>query len=122
MKRSDSIRFISVHLLKRGKLVAQDVENETRIHFRIIHMTALKAAVVIVLNQVMIGIPRECQRIEPECINRGIEQPGQCRLGRDEMWQIVMEDIVTENMPGFGEGIVKTVQPLLDRAFGANHD
>lgn len=103
MKGCDGVRLVPVHLAQGRKLVAQDIEDQARIHFRVIHMAALKAAVMIMLDQVVIGITRECQGVEPERIDRGVEQPGQRRPGGHEMREVMAQDIVTQHMPGLGK-------------------
>ncbi len=65
----ESIRFDAVKRTKSVELILQNFENKPGIQFRIIHMTSGKAAIVIMLYQVMVWIARKCEWIEPQRIN-----------------------------------------------------
>ena len=65
MKGRHGIGLVGVLLRQSCQLIAQHLKHQPRIHFRIIDMTRLQAAVVVVLDQVVVGIARKRERIEP---------------------------------------------------------
>ena len=78
MKGRHCIGLVGVLLRQSCQLIAQHLEHQPRIHFRIIDMARLQAAVMVMLDQVMIGITRKRERIDPQGVNRrsnNIRQP-----------------------------------------------
>ncbi|WP_323015176.1 hypothetical protein [Devosia sp.] len=95
---ADSIWLVTVKLPKRSKLVAQYVEHQPRIHFRIIHMAALEATIMIMLDQMVVRIAWEGQRIEPQRVDWRREQLRQRWPDCRKVWQVVSQDIMPEQV------------------------
>ena len=51
-------------------LVGQHLQRQPRILFGVIHMPDLQPSVLIVLDQMVVGIARKGQRVQPERIDR----------------------------------------------------
>lgn len=47
------------------QLIAQHLKHQSRIQFRIVDVACLQASVMVVLDQVMVGITRKCEGIQP---------------------------------------------------------
>ncbi|TAT97864.1 hypothetical protein ELI49_29400 (plasmid) [Rhizobium ruizarguesonis] len=65
MKGCDGIGLVGVLLPQSCQLIAQHLKHQSRIQFRIVDMARLQTPVMIVLDQVVVGIARKCERIEP---------------------------------------------------------
>ena len=83
---------------KLGDLVAQHLEHETRVKLRIVDVPGLEPAVVVVFDQMVIRVSRECQRIEPKRIDRRFSQSGKSGRSRGKVRQIVKENIVPNDV------------------------
>lgn len=106
---------------KRLDLVFQHFENEASILFGIVHMPGLKAAVMVVLDEVVIGVSRESDRIEPQCIDRRgkpCRQPWAC--GK-EVFDVVFDDVVANDVRQFCRGFFQLIQ-LLTNVSACTHD
>jgi len=75
-------------------------------------MSGLKAAVLMMLDQMMIRVAGESQRVQPQCIDRRPSQPRQPGPRRREMRQIMTQDIVTDEMIGIGHAPFQPIQRL----------
>ena len=51
--------------LQGSELIVENLEHEPRIQFRVVDMARLQLPVAVVLDQVVIGVARKGQRIEP---------------------------------------------------------
>ena len=69
MKRSQSIGRLVRHARKHVDLVAKYRQRQFGIKRRVVDVTALEATALIVLDQMMVRVPRESQRIEPKRID-----------------------------------------------------
>ena len=65
MKGCHGIGLVGVLLRQSRQLIAQHLKHQSRIHFRIVDMARLQAPVMVVLDQVVVGIARKCEWIEP---------------------------------------------------------
>ncbi|MNE56462.1 hypothetical protein D3C80_1513700 [compost metagenome] len=65
MKGCNGIRLVGVLLRQSRQLIAQHLKHQSRIQFRIVDMTCLQTPVMVMLDQVMVGIARKCERVEP---------------------------------------------------------
>ena len=65
MKGCHAIGLVGVLLRQSRQLIAQHLKHKSRIHFQIVDMAHLQAPVLVVLDQVVVGIARKCKRIEP---------------------------------------------------------
>ena len=92
------------------KLVVEDVEHQPRIEFRVIDMASLEAAVVIMLNKVVVRIARECQRVEPEGIYWCGEHCCHLRPLRQQVRQIMTQDVVTHHVFDTRQTLLKAIK------------
>ncbi|MEY9788666.1 hypothetical protein ABIE77_003225 [Sinorhizobium fredii] len=65
MKGCNGIRLVGVLLRQSCELIAQHLKHQSRIQFRIVDMARLQTPVMVVLDQVVVGIARKCEGIEP---------------------------------------------------------
>ena len=82
---------------QRLPLVAEDIQRETGVEFRIVYSPALESAVLVVLDQVMIGIAGKGEGAEPQRIQRREFQQPQVRLRRGQMGQVEGNQVVAQN-------------------------
>ena len=61
-------------------------------------MTALKPPIVVMFDQMVVGIARKRQGVQPKRINRPVCKFGKPRRHRHKMRQIVAQNIVPDNM------------------------
>ncbi|TIL52772.1 hypothetical protein [Mesorhizobium sp.] len=64
MKGCYGIGLVGILLRQSRQLIAQHLKHQPRIHFRIVDVACLQAPVMVVLDQVVVGIARKCERIE----------------------------------------------------------
>jgi hypothetical protein len=83
---------------ERCDLLGQNLQRQPRILFGVIHMPHLQAPVLIMLDQMVIGVARKGQRIEPQRINRPRRQNRQSRAVRSQIRQIVAQDVMPHHM------------------------
>ncbi|WP_232816500.1 hypothetical protein [Paracoccus zhejiangensis] len=120
MIRDQRVWFLDIQLAERLDLVFQHLKYQTCILFRIIHMADLQSPIMVMLDQPMIGIARKRQRVLPQCVNRVLRQSRQPWPDRHQMWQVVTQDIVADQMSGRGQGIIQFVESLLYRTLVGN--
>lgn len=65
MKGCNSIGLVGVLLRQSRQLIAQHLKHHSHIQFRIVDVACLQASVMVVLDQVMVGITRKCEGIKP---------------------------------------------------------
>ena len=106
---------------KRLDLVGQNVKNQLRVQFRFVHMSRIQTPVVIVLDQVVIGVARKCERIEPKRIDRRRSEPRQVWSVGDKMRKIETNDIMPDQVPIIRGLIFKLLQRLCRIAFPMNY-
>jgi hypothetical protein len=79
-------------------LIGKHLQRQPRVLFGVIHMPDLQPTVLIMLDQMVIGIARKGQGVQPKRIDRRRPQPRQPRPVGHQMRQIVPEDVVTHQM------------------------
>ena len=62
---SQGVRRVRTELTHGIKLIRQNLEHQTRIQFRIVHMSRRKAAIMVMFDQVVIRVARKCERVQP---------------------------------------------------------
>jgi hypothetical protein len=72
-------------------------------------MTDLQAPILIVLDQVVIGIARESQWVEPQRIDRCRSKRRQPSPVRDKVRQVMAQDVVPDQMCGIVAERLETV-------------
>jgi len=87
-------------------LVAEDLERQLRVEQRIVQASALQLPILVMLDQMVVGIAREGQRVEPQRVDhRQLQQP-QVGLGGGQMWQVESDQIMAEQeADAFGERV-----------------
>jgi hypothetical protein len=79
-------------------------------------VTGLKSAILIVLHQVVVGVPRERERIEPECVDdRFLEKP-KARLRGLKTASIEGNDVVAKQELGRPRECVQRQQGVIEAA------
>ena len=78
-------------------LVVEKLQRKAGIELGIVDPTALEPAVLIVLDEVMIWIPRECEGAQTQRVYGGQGQQSQVGLRRLEVGQVEGDQVVTEN-------------------------
>ena len=94
MKRCDKIRAATADLGQGLDLVPQNVEDKQGILLGIVQMTALQPPVLIVLDQVMVGILRERKRVEPQRVDDGLTEKLQISGCSCQVRQVERDDVV----------------------------
>ena len=77
-------------------LVVEDLQGKSGIQFGVVDPPTFELSVLVVLDQVVIGVARECQWIKPERVHR--RQPQQSEAGTDslQIGQVEIDQIVAE--------------------------
>ena len=87
-------------------LIAKHIKSQAGVQLRVVQPPALELAILIVLYQVVIGVARKGQRIEPQGIHHGQPEQAQIRLGRSQMRCVERHQVMAEQKGGaLGEGI-----------------
>ena len=91
-------------------LIAKDVQREPGIELGVVHPPALELPVLVVLDQVVIGIARKGEGIEPQRIDG--RQPQQPKIGlcRGEMRQVEEDQVVPQQEVGSTRELVQPRQ------------
>ena len=77
-------------------LVTEDLQGKSGVQLRVVHTALLEPPVLIMLDEVMIGVARKGQRAETQGVHRRqLEQP-QARLCRRQVWQVEGDQIVAQ--------------------------
>jgi hypothetical protein len=91
---------------ERHVLVGQKRKGLAGVQFRIVAARVLEAAILIVLHQVVIWIPRKRERTDTECVDPWQPQESKIGVGGREMLGIELDDVMTDQELGaFGEVI-----------------
>ena len=93
---------------QRLPLLAEDRQREAGVQFRVIDPPAHEAAVLIVLDQAVIGIAREGERAEPQRVHRRQGEQPQVGLRRLEVGQVEGNQVVAEEE---GDAVGERVEP-----------
>ena len=91
-------------------MVAQDVQRDSGIELGVVHSPSLELSVLVVLDQVVIRVAREGERIEPQRIDRRELQEPKFGLCRGKMRQVEAEQIVAQKELGASGEIVHSRQ------------
>lgn len=78
------------------QLVGEEIENQAAVQFRVVHPAAFQLTILVVLDEVVIGVAREGQRIEPERVYDRQTQHRQVWLGRFQDRTIMLDQVVPE--------------------------
>lgn len=95
-----------------GDRAVQHLQHQTRILFGVVHMARLQAPVVIMLDQVVVGVAGRGQRIQPQRVDRCRAKGRQTRPVGHQMRQIVAQDVVADQM---GRTLAECFQPVEGR-------
>jgi hypothetical protein len=79
--QQQSGRFL-LPLLQRLVLVVEQFERQLRVEQRVVELAAPQPAVLVMLDQVVVRVAREGQRVDPQRIDYRQRQQAQPRLGR----------------------------------------
>src|SRR5262249_41874206 len=93
MPGGQKVRFC---LRERSLLVGQHLQREPRIQFRIIPSSPLKLTVLVVLDEMVVRIPRERQRIEVQRVDTRKLKQTELGFRRLEVRYIEANQIVAE--------------------------
>ena len=92
----DQIRGLPGDASQSAPLVLEEIEREPGVEFRVVQTTALELSVLVVLDQVVIGVAGERERIEPQRIHRRHAQEPKIGLRRSQMPEIEVDQVVAE--------------------------
>ena len=81
-------------------LLAEDVQRETGVEFRVVRPPRLETAVPIVLDEAVIGIARKGQGAEPQGVHRREVQKPQIGLRRLQVRQVEGDQVVAQHEGG----------------------
>ena len=107
---------VSCEFLELRELVSQNGEDEPGIEFRVAGPPGLEPPVLVVLDQAVIRVAGEGERIEPERVERGLRQDAQVCPCISQMGQIVVDHVVAENELRAGGIVFQREQPALEAA------
>ena len=96
----EQFRIAFVEHLQCIVLIVEYLQRQLRILHRIIAMPALQPAVLIVFDQMVIGIAREGQRVQPEGIDGGFLVQTQIGAHRLEVGQVEFHQIMSQQECG----------------------
>lgn len=111
MIRCHRIGLFVVQPVKLSNLVFQNIEHQFRVQFRIIHMPGLQTTVLIMLYKMMVRIAGKSQGVQPQRINGSVDQLSQTRAGRRQVWQIMAQDVMPDQMICCGQPRLQLIQP-----------
>ena len=97
MEGRQDVGVIASEFPERANLVLQDGEDENGVEFGVAGVSTLQPAVLIVLDQVVIGVAGERKRVQPERVDRRFRQKPQAGTCFFQVEQIVLDDVVTEH-------------------------
>ena len=73
-------------------------------------MARQQPPVMIVLDQMMIGVARKRERIEPESVNGGLHALRKPRSQSGQMRKVMAQNVVTDQMPCIFQSGLQTIQ------------
>ena len=85
-----------VRLRQGSALVVEDLQGEAGVELRIVNLTTLEQAVLVVFDQVVVGVARKGQGAELQGIDRRQLQQAQVRLGGFQVRQVEGNEVVAE--------------------------
>ena len=97
-------------------LVPEHPQGELRVKFRVVAAVALELPVLVVLDEMVIRVARERQRIEPQRVHRRHLQQPQSRARGLQMGDVELDEIVAEQEARAIREIVKICQGLIEAA------
>ena len=87
-------------------LIPKEVQRQPRVLFWVPHPVALQRAVLVVLDEVVVGIARKRQRVQAQRVDGGQAQQAQIRLRSSQMRQVVGDQVVAQHeRRAVGQGI-----------------
>ena len=84
-------------------------------------MARLQPPVVMVLDQMVIGVARKCQRVQPQRINGAFCQPRQLRAQSQQVRQVKPDDVVAQEMVRTLRHRLEPDQRLFDQPATRHH-
>ena len=97
-------------------LIAEDVEREPGVELRVVHPPPLELTVLVVLDEVVVGIAGEGERVQPQRVDRGKAKQPEVGLGGGELRQVEEDQVVAQNEPGAVGKVVEVSQRPLEVA------
>ena len=116
--RGQSVGRLFVEPFKPCELVLKHLKNKLRIKFRIAHVTRLKPSILIMFDEVMIGISRKGQWVEPKRIDGCFRHSRKSGRGRRKMRQVVFQNVVPDDMFEAPAKAIQLFQGLSHRFLG----
>ena len=90
----------------------EDLQSKASIQLRIVDPSPPERPVLVVLDQMVVGVAGERQRVEPEGVHgRKLEQP-QVRVGGSQVGQVEVDQVVAQHETGAVSQIVQPGQRL----------
>ena len=101
-------------------LIVEDFQGQAGVEFRVVDLSAPELAVLVVLDEVVIGVAGKGEGTQQQRIDRRQIQQAQVRLGGPEVRQVESDQVVAEQEVGAVCQLVKPVQCRLKAhaAFG----
>ena len=83
-------------------------------------MPRLQPPVVVVFDEVVIGVPREGQRVQPKRVDRCLHLLAQAGAGGHQMLDVMAQDVVAQDVDPF-QRLLQQVQRPRQPAFWGHH-
>ena len=91
-------QHVGVRFTQRFLLIAENVQAEPGVQLRVVDTSAFELSVLIVLDQMVVGMAGEGQGIEPQGIHRRQAQQPQAGFCRGQMRQVERDQIMTQQV------------------------
>ena len=96
MPREQQVGRRLLHPAQRQFLIAEHLQGEFRVEQRIVLAVGEQLAVLVVLDEVVIGILREGQRVEAQGVDHRLAEQAQVRLAGVQLRQIKGDQVVPQ--------------------------
>ena len=100
MQGEQEIRVALLQLLQSLTLILEESESELSIQLRVVELRSLEAAVVVVLDEVVIWIARKAERIKAKRIHPWQLEKTQVWIGSCEVHGVEVDQVVAEQVLG----------------------
>ena len=95
-----------------AQLVAEDLQGKPRVQFRVVDAAPLELSVLVMLDQMVIGIAGKGQWIQAEGVHRRQTQQFQPGIDRPQMRKVEINQVVAEKEVRAGCEVVQLGQSL----------
>ena len=97
-------------------LVIEHLQRQTGVQIRIVTLGAFERRVLVVLDEMVVRVGRERQRIQPQRVHHRHPQQPQPGSGSLQMGKVELDDVVSDHKVGAIGEAVERRERLIDRA------